>query len=96
MLNRQYGRLSHRNFHRILIFSYCFDLWKKWDFESQFWIHNNFSETVQDIQSAGLDNLIAMITVAYSKTTISKKGTGFVAIREFKRDSTRTIKTLLW
>ena len=66
---------------------------------SQFWIHINFSETLQDIQSVGLNNLIMMISVTYTKIMISEKETGFVglsAIREFKRTSTQTIKTLLW
>ena len=39
---------------------------------SQFWTQINISETLQDIQSVGLDKLIAVITMAYTKTMISK------------------------
>ena len=46
---------------------------------AQFWIQINFSETLQDIQSVGLDKLIATITVEYTKTVISKL-TSFVGI----------------
>ena len=39
---------------------------------SQFWMQINFSEALHDIQSVRLDKLIAMITVLYTMTMISK------------------------